>query len=218
MSPRSADPAVRTALVETAARVVAAEGPRALTTRRLAAEVGTSTMAVYTHFGSMDEVRRAVRRDGFARLNADLDAVPRTEDPVADLAAGAAAYFTNGLAHPELYRAMFVDRPPVDQDDPGSETFARMVDAVRRCIDAGRFDRDEPTLARGWAAEIWTMCHGMVSLALAELLPPDQVSFLLADMTHRLVVGFGDDPRTARSSVEQGHGAPPSHPGDATTA
>jgi AcrR family transcriptional regulator len=206
VSPRSADPAVRTALVEAAARVVAAEGARALTTRRLAAEVGTSTMAVYTHFGSMDEVHRAVRRDAFARLHADLDAVARTEDPVADLAADGAAYFANGLAHPEPYRAMFVDRPPSEDENPGSTVFARLVDAIRRCIDAGRFHRVEATMSQGWAAEVWTMRHGMVTLAHTGLLPPEQVSFLLADMTYRLVVGYGDDPATARASVEHGHG------------
>ncbi|WP_433781397.1 TetR/AcrR family transcriptional regulator [Actinomycetospora sp. CA-101289] len=207
MSPRSADPTVRTALLEAAARLVAAEGPRALSTRRLAAEVGTSTMAVYTHFGSMDEVRRAVRQDGFARLEADLDAVPRTEDPVADLAAAAAAYFATGLAHPERYRAMFVDRPPAEEDDPGAEVFTRLVDAVRRCLEAGRFPGTDAGTALRWAAEIWTMVHGMVTLAHSRLLPPEQVWSLLTDMTYRLVVGFGDDPAAAESSVEHGYGS-----------
>ena len=78
MSPRSADPAIRTALLDAAARILAADGPSALSTRRLATEVGASTMAVYTHFGSMDQVRQAVRQDGFARLAAELDAVDRT--------------------------------------------------------------------------------------------------------------------------------------------
>jgi AcrR family transcriptional regulator len=66
--PKTADPSVRTALIEHAARITAEEGREALTLRRLAAGVGTSTMAVYTHFGGMDDLRRAVRREGFARL------------------------------------------------------------------------------------------------------------------------------------------------------
>ncbi|MEU4325462.1 hypothetical protein [Nonomuraea dietziae] len=47
-----------------------------MTARRLAGEAGTSTMAVYTYFGGMEEVRGAVRQEGFARLAADLDATP----------------------------------------------------------------------------------------------------------------------------------------------
>lgn len=201
MSPRAADPSVRTALIAAAARIVAAESPRALTTRRLAAEVGTSTMAVYTHFGSMDEVRSAVRRDGFARLEADLGAVARTDDPVADLAALVAAYFANGVAHPELYRAMFVARPPQEADDPGEPIFTRLTEAVSRCVKAGRFHPDEPHAPQAWAAELWAMLHGLVTLAHAETVTGTQVAALLSDMTHRLAVGYGDDPAAARASV-----------------
>ena len=42
--------------------------------RRIAGEVGTSTMAVYTYFAGMEELRREVAREGFRRLAAYLDA------------------------------------------------------------------------------------------------------------------------------------------------
>ena len=60
------------------------------------------------------------------------------------------------------------------------------------------------SLARAWAGEIWTMRHGMVSLALTGLLPIQQVRFLLVDATYRLAIGYGDDPSAARHSVERG--------------
>ena len=41
----------------------------------------------------------------------------------------------------------------------------------------------------------------MVTLALTELLPVEQVRFLLTDMTYRLAVGFGDDPTSAHRSI-----------------
>lgn len=201
MSPRAADPAVRTALIEAGARVLAADGPGALSTRRLAAEVGTSTMAVYTHFGSMDQLRRAIRREGFARLAAKLDAIPHTGDPVADLAADGLTYFGSGLAEPELYRAMFTDRPPAGDDDAGDGIFRRLVDVVQRCIDADRFQPAGSSLVRAWAGELWTMRHGMVTLALTGILPAGQIEFLLTDMTYRLAVGYGDEPAAARRSI-----------------
>ena len=61
---------LRPALIEAAARLIATEGASGLTLRRVADAVGTSTMAIYTHFGGMPELRRAVRREGFARLAA----------------------------------------------------------------------------------------------------------------------------------------------------
>src|ERR1700722_8816568 len=95
VSPRIADPSLRTDLIETAARLVATEGRQGLTLRRLAGEVGTSTMAIYTHFGGMDELRREVRREGFARLRDRLDNVKATKDPVADLAMLGLAYYSS---------------------------------------------------------------------------------------------------------------------------
>ncbi|WP_163507351.1 TetR/AcrR family transcriptional regulator [Fodinicola acaciae] len=207
MSPRSADPAVRAALLAAAKRLLSTEGPQALSTRRLATEVGASSIAVYTHFGSMDQLRRELRRDGFGRLEADLDAIPRTDDPVADLGSAILAYFAFGLGDPDLYRAMFVDRPPERTEDAGTGVFERLVAAVDRCVDAGRFEPAEPALLRGWSAELWTAGHGMITLALTGLLPLDQVRFLLTDMTCRLAVGFGDDPAAASRSIETLHSA-----------
>ena len=204
MSPRSADPAVRSTLIETAARILATDGPTGLTTRRLTADAGTSTMAVYTHFGSMDELRRAIRAEGFARLAGRLDALPRTSDAVADLAAAGLAYLTSGLAEPELYRAMFTDRPPAGDDDAGAGIFERLVDDVTRCVTAGRFHPAGPSLIRAWAGEVWTLRHGTVTLALTGLLPAEQIRFLLADMTYRLAVGYGDTPAAAGRSVTAG--------------
>jgi AcrR family transcriptional regulator len=49
-------------LIDRAARLFSEAGPAALTTRRLAAEAGTSTMAIYTHFGSMSELIREIAK------------------------------------------------------------------------------------------------------------------------------------------------------------
>lgn len=200
MSPRSTDPAVRAELVEAAARVLAEAGPNGLTARRLATEVGASTMAVYTHFGSMDEVHRAVRREGFARLAGDLDAVPKTDDPVTDLTSAGVTYLANGLANPNLYRAMFVERH--GNPEAGNDAFDRLVVGVRRCVDAGRFSADGPMDAVGWSVQLWTMRHGMVSLAIAELLPREHLALHFADMSRRLFVGYGDEPEATRRSVD----------------
>lgn len=91
-------------------------------------------LAIYTHFGGMEHVQRAVRQDGFARLAARTDAIPASADPVADLVATSETYFAFGLAHPHLYRAMFIDRP-VEDDDAGTAAFEGIVNAVRRCMD-----------------------------------------------------------------------------------
>jgi len=161
-------------------------------------------MSVYTHFGGMDALRRAVRQEGFDRLVEELDAVPGTDDPVADLAAAGSAFFARGVADPHLYRAMFLDLPPDEPDDPGAAVVERLVGQARRCVATGRCEAAEETLLLAWAAQLWSMHHGMVTMTLTGGLRTEHARFVLADMTVRLAIGYGDDPAAARRSVERG--------------
>jgi AcrR family transcriptional regulator len=199
MSPRSADPGVRMALLETAARIIATEGLGKLTLRRLAHDVGTSTMAIYTHFGGMTELRREIRREGFARLGAREAAVATTGDPVADVWALGVAYYGNAIENPNLYQAMFMDGP-VDEADAGVglETFDQLVTAVQRCIDAGRFDPADPI---GLATQLWALVHGLVTLELAHLLPADRALACLEAGARNLMTAFGDEPQAVGLSI-----------------
>ncbi|HMG43778.1 MAG TPA: TetR/AcrR family transcriptional regulator [Acidimicrobiales bacterium] len=198
--PKVADPAIRTALIEHAARITAEEGREALTSRRLANAAGTSTMAVYTHFGSMVELRRELRREGFARLAAHLDAVEDTGDTVADLLALGRAYYRNAVANPNLYRAMFMDGPADegDRDGIGLDTYDHLVRNIERCLEAGRFDRADP---KHLANQFWATLHGLVALELSVLMTPDEVAACLVDTARSLLLAFGDSPAAAARSL-----------------
>src|SRR5699024_6093635 len=108
---------VRDRLIDEAADAVAKGGAGALSVRRVARAVGTSTMAVYTHFGSKDDLLGAVVRRGFDRLATALAAVPVTDDPTADLLALGEAYRKMALADANVYRVMF-SRNPLGLGDP----------------------------------------------------------------------------------------------------
>ncbi len=198
MSPRTADPAVRDALVEAAARLIGSHEP--LTTRRLAAEVGTSTMAVYTHFGGLDEVRRAVRRAGFDRLRAYLARVERTDDPAADVAVMGWGYCVNAIRNANLYRVMFMEAP-LDEADAGVglDTFEQLVNGIQRCMNAGRFRR-----ADAWelATQMWANVHGASALHLAAMLDQPGVVRTAVASARALMVDFGDDPDAVDRSLQ----------------
>src|SRR3982750_959333 len=104
----------RARLLDVARRRLEEAGPEALQARSLTAEFGASTQAVYTLFGGMPGLFAALVADGFARLAEHVEAVPLTDDPVADFFTEGAAYCDWALAHPQLYRLMFGlsgDRP-----------------------------------------------------------------------------------------------------------
>lgn len=199
---------MRTELLETAARILADEGPTAMSTRRLAREVGTSTMAVYTHFGGKEDLVRAMCVEGFDRLARRMRRVRSTNDPVADCAELGRAYRRHALANPHLYRIMFGGRTVADyQPGPddrayGLTTLTMLADSVGRCIEAGRFAPAEPFPL---AVQLWTVGHGVVSLELDGFfdggLEGGNALELLAALTVNLIIGFGDDPARAPRSV-----------------
>jgi AcrR family transcriptional regulator len=200
MSPRAVDPNLRMALVEQAARLIAEEGPSGLTLRRLANEVGTSTMAIYTHFGGMDELRLEVRREGFKRLAEHMDAVVPSRDPVFDLGLLGWAYCRNALTNPNLYRVMFMEAHEPAGEAVGYDTFETLVKAVDRAAQSGRFTPgDEVERAR----QIWALSHGAVALHLAHLLSVDEVNETLWQGALNLFVGFGGDPAATRRSMDR---------------
>jgi len=197
MSPRTASRDVRDALVDAAAQLLAEEGSQALTTRRLADMVGTSTMSVYTHFRGMPELRRTLRVEGFRRFAEYLDRVDVRDDAVAELVELAAAYVKNAARNPHLYRFMFMEKPDDEDAQVGVETFERLVEAVARAVDAGRFT-GRP---RDLALQLWVAGHGAVSLMLAGQLSLADAQSLINATALNLVVGFGDDPARARRSL-----------------
>lgn len=196
---RTKNPAVRSQLIERAAQMLRAREP--VTLRSVVAGTGLSTMAVYTYFGGMDGLWQAMRQEGFTRLAAKLKTVTLTADPVRDLAALGAAYLSNALANPDLYRVMFDAGFELEDPEAADDTLHSLVGAVERAKDIGRFRPDVDSVAL--AAQSWTIGHGLVSLVATGPLPR-QVLDHGAPMLTALFTSYGDDPDTCRQSVELG--------------
>ncbi len=198
--PRTASPAVRAALVERAAEMLARREP--VTLRALVEGTGASTMAVYTHFGGMPGLWSAVRQEGFTRLATRLSTVPPTDDPVRDLAALGAAYVANALAGPALYRAMFDAAADLEDPAAAAAPFGALVTCAARARDAGRFDEDSDPEAV--ATRLWAAGHGLTMLVLTGVLPVDALDHHAPAVAAALFVAAGDRPERAGPSVRAG--------------
>ncbi len=189
---------VRRRLVENAALLLHEEGPDALSARRIATAAGTSTMAVYTHFGGMPALVREIVTEGFTRLDEHQARVPHTDDPVTDLVDLAMAYRDNAVQNPHLYAVMFgatsLKGFQLTEADMaiGLNTFATLTDFVSRAMGSGRLREDDPARV---AAQVWTAMHGYVMLELAGLhLPPDNpVEDVMRPLLDTLVAGLSVD-------------------------
>jgi AcrR family transcriptional regulator len=206
--PRGSD--VKERLVEAAVRLLADSGPEALQARKIAAEAGTSTMAVYTHFGGMAALLDAVASEGFRRLSADLAAVTPTEDPVADLLALSLAYRHTAREHPELFAVTFgrakglslAEVVASGDSNEGSTAFGYLLRATERAIEAGRF-HGAPFPA---AAQLWSAVHGYVTLETSGHFGQrrQDVEDILVPLGVTLAIGLGDTAEAARRSGEAG--------------
>jgi len=191
---------MRTALIERAAEMLARREP--VTLRALTAKAGTSTMAVYTHFGGMPGLWRAVRQEGFSRLAERLAAVETTNDPVRDLMALGAAYASNALANPHLYRAMFDAEADLEDPEAAAGTFATLVSTAVRAREQGRFAADCD--AEALATRYWATGHGLIMLVLTRVLPAEALEAHSPATAEAVFVAAGDDPARARRSVSAG--------------
>ncbi|MGS2648300.1 WHG domain-containing protein [Streptosporangium sp. LJ11] len=159
---------LRRDLVDAGGLLLAEQGPSMLSTRRVARQAGVSTTAVYNLFGDKAGLVREMFLSGFERLAEAFAAVPRTNDPVADLLALGHAYRATALANPHLYELMF--GRPVPEFRPDTETAAQiqptfdsLVTAVTRCVEAGLFAPAEPY---DLAVQFNALAHGLCSLEL----------------------------------------------------
>ena len=161
---------LRQELLAVTADLVDRDGPARVTLRDVAAAARTSTTAVYSLFGGKSQLLTAVVDDGFRSFH---------ESQVAAAPGGlqglGVAYRTWALEHQALYRLMFggalaayVDCQP--SPDVAADAMVPLINAVAAAQSAGTL---LPAPAEMVAVAIWGQVHGLVSLELAQVGPPD---------------------------------------------
>ncbi|HEY4345909.1 MAG TPA: TetR/AcrR family transcriptional regulator [Parvibaculum sp.] len=171
--------AQRAALLDAASEMLMRGGPDAISLRKLAANVGTSTMAVYTAFGGKEGLITALFEEAFDRLAAAQNAVPKSPEPLLWLEGLGRAYRRFALDNPSYYALMISVTMPVSEtirheersSNPPARGISRYAsyqnlhDAVQACIDDGSFPSDVDTMMI--ADAFWATVHGLCSLELA---------------------------------------------------
>ena len=173
--PKQHDDTTREALLAAAENLVEQRGAGALSVRAVADEIGTSTRAVYSTFGSKDGLLGALAKRSFDMLRDALAALPRTDDPAGDLVQAALTVFRPmAVEHPSLFRIAFLRAAPDVELGPEVSDAARagyelLTERVQRLADAGLLGgRDVQTAT----SEFNAMCSGM---SVMELLSPERL-------------------------------------------
>ncbi|WP_458780980.1 TetR/AcrR family transcriptional regulator [Arthrobacter sp. D3-16] len=161
---------LRQQLLAVTADLVDRDGPAKVTLRDVASAAGTSTTAVYSLFGGKSQLLTAVVDDGFASFR-DLQ-VAAAPGGLRELGV---AYRMWALEHRALYRLMFggalaayVDCRPTPEVAAGA--MQPLINAVAAAQSEGVL---LPAPVEMVAFAIWGQVHGVVSLELAQVGPPE---------------------------------------------
>ena len=176
--PRLHDETTERELLAAAEALLAAEGVEAISVRRLAEAAGTSARAIYSVFGDKAGLLRALFDEAFVALQQDLESLPVTDDPLADVVAcGTQGFRRWALARPHLFHLVF-DAPqqtvrPLRPAQSGVEAFDRLLARVRRCADAGLLPKAQ---VGDIGIAFHALCEGLAALEMRRRFPltPDR--------------------------------------------
>jgi AcrR family transcriptional regulator len=177
-------------LVEATMRLLREEIPADLTVRRIATAAGTTTMALYTGFGSRDRLLDVVYARGFEQLGQQMAPSTEVADPAQAVVSLLGEYRAFALANPGLYGLLFERVLP--GFDPSPEVRSTALDTTFGLL-AAQTERllgeDAPQKAsRRMAYTLWALTHGLVSLELSHASRSPLTHPVLADTDGKAVL------------------------------
>jgi AcrR family transcriptional regulator len=161
---------IETAVVDAATALLAAEGPEALSIRRIATAAGVAPMSVYNRFGSKQGVVDALFCEGFVRLDKAIT-ITRSGDIEKDLVTCGRRYRRFALDNPTLYALMFSRAvpdyvPSVEASSTAGRSFLNLVDHIAWYVEHEIIEAGDPVEI---SQRVWETMHGAMSLELADI-------------------------------------------------
>lgn len=192
--PRQHNEATRDALLEAAERLAAEGGLDAVGVRSAAAAAGTTTRAVYSVFGSKEELVQGLAGRAYELLMQRVAAVPWSEDPIQNLVeAGVKGFRRFAIDHPQLFRLFFLGNArawPLSESSEATrqETYGQLLTLITTAEHAG--------WGRGYLTEelavIWdAACCGLALREVCGALNMDHAERIWRDSLGALAVGLG---------------------------
>ena len=154
-------------IYQSALCLLEAEGPQAVSMRRVAKEAGITAMAIYHHFSSREALLDAVVQSEFEKLVEFFNRRNGKRSFEAAMIHIMDGYIDYALTHPRIFDYVFsaprqgARRFPDDFRARRSPTLNLTFDIVSSWIKLGKLKRDD-----AWeiSMELWALAHGYLGL------------------------------------------------------
>lgn len=171
-------------ILDASMKLFVEEGFENVTFRRIADIIEYSPTTIYLYFKDKNEILFNLCEQGFAKMsefNANLLTI---QNPLLRLHKMGENYIQFGMANPEYYDVMFIQKAPMEtlnllHDDEwksGHLALERLQSVIAECMQHKLIAKGE---VEAVAMGIWGMVHGLVSLAIRgrfeKLVAPDEV-------------------------------------------
>ncbi|WP_336168098.1 TetR/AcrR family transcriptional regulator [Acinetobacter sp. 161(2023)] len=189
---------MKTKLLDAAALLLMKEGVNGLTTRKIATAANTSTMAVYTHFGSINNLANELIAYGFSLLWNEFKLVHFSNDPLIDFLHITTGYLNFAKKQPVLYKCMFgvmslgqLNSSEKENLKSGIYTLDLVVETMQRLIDEKMIQVEN---AFHIANEWWVIVHGYSLFEFGDIFSKERsVPSVLTPLLRHFLIGLGVD-------------------------
>lgn len=156
-------------MLSVAERLLQANGYAGFSLRQVAEETGYTPTTIYRYFKDRDDLLGEVLNKWFTRFAHVLDEADRSATtPRARLEAMSVAYLRFAVAHPAVYRVMFLERMDIGvlpsgehfANDPAFGVLLRAARALCEAGEAGALDEMSTAMV------LWAGVHGVAAMAV----------------------------------------------------
>lgn len=162
---------IRKAILDASMKLFVEQGYENVSIRKIADLIEYSPTTVYLYFKDKNEILFNLHEIGFQKMAAYTADLFTIKNPLVRLHKMGEYYMKFGLENPEFYDLMFILQAPMDalkgmdncQWRSGDMALGRLKDTLQECMDKGLIVKGE---ADAMAMAIWSLVHGMVSLAI----------------------------------------------------